>query len=150
MEKVFIKSLIGIFERDLNQLEKEISLYPDEESLWTLQGQIKNSAGTLCLHLCGNLQHYIGAVLGKSAYVRNREQEFAARNLSRQELRNEIVRTKEAVRTGLSTLDTSLLEQEYPVKVFDNPMSTTFFLIHLAAHFNYHLGQVNYHRRFLV
>jgi uncharacterized damage-inducible protein DinB len=150
MEKVFIKSLIGIFERDLNQLEKEISLYPDEESLWTLQGQIKNSAGTLCLHLCGNLQHYIGAVLGKSAYVRNREQEFAARNLSRQELRNEIVRAKEAVRTGLSTLDTSLLEQEYPVKVFDNPMSTTFFLIHLAAHFNYHLGQVNYHRRFLV
>lgn len=105
MEKVFIKSLIGIFERDLNQLEKEISLYPDEESLWTLQGQIKNSAGTLCLHLCGNLQHYIGAVLGKSAYVRNREQEFAARNLSRQELRNEIVRTKEAVRTGLSTLE---------------------------------------------
>ena len=36
---------------------------------------------------------------------------------------------------------------DYPERVFDHPVSTRFFFIHLAAHLGYHLGQVNYHRR---
>jgi len=39
------------------------------------------------------------------------------------------------------------LEKEYPLIVFAEKMTTDFFLIHLIAHFTYHLGQINYHRR---
>lgn len=143
----FISSLITIFDRELTQLEKEINQFPNEESVWALTGDIKNAAGTLCLHLCGNLQHYIGAVLGKSDYVRNREYEFAARNIPRPILLDEISRTRKIIKQTLSLLNAELLEKEYPIQVWGYPVTTTFFLIHLAGHLNYHLGQVNYHRR---
>ncbi|MBX2970332.1 MAG: DUF1572 family protein [Cyclobacteriaceae bacterium] len=147
MQEDFIASLSTIFDRELTQLEKEINLYPDEASVWTLQGDIKNSGGTLCLHLCGNLQHFLGAVLNKNGYIRDREHEFAARAIPRHLLLDEILKTKETVKQTLQQLEPEILEQEYPVQVWGYPVTTLFFLIHLAGHLNYHLGQVNYHRR---
>jgi uncharacterized damage-inducible protein DinB len=146
----FFQSLEKIILRDLDKLESEIKLYPTEESIWLLKGEIKNSAGTLCLHLCGNLQHYIGVGLGKSDYVRNRENEFAARNIERRLLLEEIARSKQAVKVALAKADPSILETDYPLPVFDHKMTVQFFMIHLAAHLEYHLGQVNYHRRLVV
>jgi uncharacterized damage-inducible protein DinB len=145
----FFHSLNKILLRDIDKLEKEIAQYPNEESIWKLSGEIKNSAGTLCLHLCGNLQHYIGVGLGKSGYKRDRDNEFAARNISRERLLLEIRAARTSVEGTLSNLDASILETEYPLPVFDKPMTVQFFMIHLAAHLEYHLGQVNYHRRLL-
>jgi len=59
---IIVETLIKLFDRDLQRLEEEINLYQTEEFLWNVSGEIKNPAGNLCLHLCGNLQHYIGAV----------------------------------------------------------------------------------------
>jgi len=143
------ESLIKIFDRDLLKLEEEIRLYPTDESLWGISKDIKNPGGNLCLHLCGNLQHYIGAVLGKTDYQRNRDLEFSSKGKSKMELIDEITRTRNAVRTTLSDIDSATLESEYPVEVFNYTMTTTYFLLHLASHLGYHLGQVNYHRRLL-
>jgi len=143
------EALDKIFERDLLKLEEEIKLYPSEESLWKISGEIKNSGGNLCLHLCGNLQYFIGAILGGTDYRRNRELEFAAKDIPKKELILEIQKTKKTVKVTLEKIDVYLLEQEYPIQVFAYSMTTTFFLIHLASHLNYHLGQVNYHRRLL-
>jgi uncharacterized damage-inducible protein DinB len=145
----FIQSILTIIDRDLNKLEEEIKLYPTEESLWKISGSVKNSGGNLCLHLCGNLQHYIGAILGGSGYARNRDYEFAARNISRHMLISEILKTKAAVRSALEKLDPVILDKEYPERVFSYSMTTGHFLIHLTAHLGYHLGQVNYLRRLL-
>lgn len=145
----FVSSILTLLERDLNKLEEEIKLYPSEESLWRISGSIKNPAGNLCLHLCGNLQHYIGAVLGGSTYVRNRDLEFSTRNALRETLLREIQKTKAAVRSGLEKIDPEILEKEYPERVFSYSMTTSHFLIHLTAHLGYHLGQVNYLRRML-
>lgn len=149
MEKDFIGYIGKIIERDLNKLEEEIKSYSSEESIWKVDGQIKNTAGNLCLHLCGNLQHYFGAVLGKTGYKRNRDNEFAAKGISRTELLSEINNAKKAVQSTLEKLDASILQQEYPEKVFDYSMTTSYFMIHLSAHLGYHLGQINYHRRIL-
>jgi uncharacterized damage-inducible protein DinB len=145
----FIKSILTIIDRDLNKLEEEIKLYPTEESLWKISPGIKNSGGTLCLHLCGNLQHYIGAVLGNSDYVRNRDHEFSARNIPRAALISEIHKTKGAVRSALERLEPETSDADYPERVFNYSMTTGHFLIHLTAHLGYHLGQVNYLRRLL-
>jgi len=149
MENPFIYSIQTILERDLKRLEEEISLYPSEETLWTIAGTIKNPAGNLCLHLCGNLQHYIGAVLGGSDYIRNRDREFAVRNISRDTLISEIQKTRVAVRSALEKLDPNILDDTYPEQVFSYSMTTSYFLIHLASHLGYHLGQINYLRRLL-
>lgn len=143
------ESLIKIFDRDLQKLEDEINLFPSDDLLWKIGGDIKNSSGNLCLHICGNLQFFIGAILGATDYKRNRELEFSAKGLSKKDLVAEIQRTKKAVITTLAKLDLFLLEREYPMQVFNYSMTTTFFMIHLASHLSYHLGQVNYHRRLI-
>lgn len=146
---IILETLIKLFDRDLQKLEEEINLYQTDEALWKIAGEIKNPAGNLCLHLCGNLQHYIGKNLGQTSYVRNRDNEFAAKGISKAELIAEIQKTKQTVHDTLETLKPSVLEAEYIEKVYDYPMTTAYFLIHLIAHFSYHLGQINYHRRLL-
>ena len=135
--------------RDLATLEKEISLYPAGDSVWLSSRDIKNSAGNLCLHLGGNLPHYISAVLGKSGYIRNRENEFSAMGISTEKLIAEIRQTKAAVTNALEKLNDGELGKTFPEEVFNAPMTTQYFLIHLTAHLCYHLGQINYHRRLL-
>jgi uncharacterized damage-inducible protein DinB len=150
MVKDFTAYIGKIIERDLNKLEEEIKLYPSEESIWKIDKQIKNTAGNLCLHLSGNLQHYFGAVLGKTDYKRNRDNEFAAKDVSRADLITEIHNAKQAVQVALEKINETILHQEYPEKVFDYPMTTSYFMIHLCTHLGYHLGQINYHRRLLA
>lgn len=147
MKNLFVDSLQNVLLRDLSKLESELLLYPDEASLWKVDKAIKNPAGNLGLHLCGNLQHYIGGVLGESGYVRNRDNEFAAKNISRENLIKEIAFAKKAVSDTLPTLTEQQLQANYPEDVLGKPTTTLFFLVHLSAHLSYHLGQVNYHRR---
>ena len=138
-----------IFRRDLEKLRKEIESYRDEKNLWRIENNISNSAGNLCLHLIGNLNTYIGTEIGKSGYIRNRDLEFSQKDVFRQELLERIAETIIVVENALENLTEEMLDEEYPIVVFDEPMTTRFYLVHLTAHLNYHLGQINYHRRLL-
>ncbi len=138
-----------IFKRDLAKLSAELNLYGREENIWLVDKQISNSAGNLCLHLVGNLNTYIGARLGNSGYLRNRPLEFELKDLPRAELINKIEETIETIDRVLSLLTAEQLAGDFPEDVLGSKMTTEFFLVHLAAHLNYHLGQVNYHRRLL-
>ena len=146
------QSLTELFERDLNKLKEEINLYSEESKIWVLKGEIKNSAGNLALHLIGNLNHFIGAILGNSGYLRNRDAEFSDKNIPRAEMINNIDKTIVVIKSSLSKISDEDLKKDYPVKVLKDKvtMRIEFFLIHLLGHLNYHLGQINYHRRLLI
>ena len=144
-----IEALTKLFLHDLEKLKTEISSFKDEKKIWEISGDIKNSAGNLCLHLCGNLQHFIGAMLGNSGYIRNRDAEFSRKGVSLTELVEEIDQTIKAVKLTLESLTDSELNKIFPSNIFGEGTTTGMFLIHLAAHLNYHLGQINYHRRLL-
>ncbi len=143
------EALIEIFERDLNKLKDEINLYKDENSLWIVKDGISNSAGNLCLHLIGNLNHFIGAVLLKNGYVRNRDNEFSAKNILRKELISEIEKAIDVVNKTLNNLSEKDFEADFPLEKHGKIVKTDFMLLHLITHFNYHLGQINYHRRLI-
>ncbi|UOQ68256.1 DUF1572 family protein [Hymenobacter volaticus] len=138
-----------LFRRDLNRVKQELALYNDEEKIWHIEKGIANSAGNLSLHLIGNLNTYIGAELGGIPYVRHRELEFSLKNVARQELLEKLDETTSIVDVSLSKVGLEVMAQEYPILVFENKTSTEYFLVHLAAHLTYHLGQINYHRRLL-
>jgi uncharacterized damage-inducible protein DinB len=144
-----IETVQKIFKRDLEKLKQEIASYRNESNLWKVDKSIANSSGNLCLHLVGNLNAYIGAEIGKTGYVRNRDLEFSLKNIPQAQLVKMIEDTIVVVEDGLSKLNENDLEREYPLLVFKEKTSTGYFLIHLAAHLGYHLGQVNYHRRLL-
>lgn len=147
MQTTLIDSFVFLFEREIGKLEAEIKQYEDERWIWKTGGEISNTAGNLCLHLCGNLQHYVGAQLGNSGYKRNRPHEFSAKNISRELLLREIQKTKDIVVATLKKMNDEFLQEVYPEEVLGYPMTTGFFLTHLFGHFGYHLGQINYHRR---
>jgi uncharacterized damage-inducible protein DinB len=139
-----------LYERDLNKLKEEIEAFPSEESLWKIEDGISNSAGNLCQHLTGNLQHFFGAILGDTGYQRDRDAEFAKKDQTRAELIADIEAARASVKATLSKLTNEDFAKTYPVEVFGKPMTTGSFLTHLTTHFNYHLGQINYHRRLLA
>ncbi|MDQ4141718.1 MAG: DinB family protein [Bacteroidota bacterium] len=142
-----ITELITIYERDLNRLKNEIESFQVDENLWKITGQVKNTAGNLCLHLAGNLKTYIGKNLGNFDYTRNREAEFNLKNVPKAQLLQQIDETKQVVISALQKLEKGQLEETYAEEVLGYKMTTGFFLIHLAAHLSYHLGQINYLRR---
>ena len=107
-----------VFKRDLNKLKTEIKLYSNETNLWLIDKSITNSAGNLCLHLVGNLNAYIGAELGQSGYIRQRDLEFSLKDVPRTKLLNQIDKTISMVEKVLSELATNDLEKEYPLIVF--------------------------------
>jgi len=80
----------------------------------------------------GNLNHFIGAILGGTGYVRQRNQEFSLKDVPVTELKSQVENTIEVIENTLK-----------------KPMTTDYFLTHLVMHLSYHLGQVNYHRRLL-
>jgi uncharacterized damage-inducible protein DinB len=142
-------TLITLFNRDLNRLYKEIEAYTDEAIIWQKAEGITNPAGNLCLHLVGNLNEYIGRQIGRMPYQRNRPLEFSATGVSQKELLSMVKNTQEVVETALKTMKNEQLSDIYPENVLGYEMTTGYFLVHLNGHLNYHLGQINYHRRLL-
>jgi hypothetical protein len=140
----------SVLVRELKALRRQVEAYPDDASLWRSPAGIANPAGTLVLHLCGNLRHFVGKVLGGVEYVRDRDAEFSRRDVPRAELLAEIDATIEAVSAALGTPADARLSARYPMPIGGRMLTTSQFLVHLAAHLAYHLGQVDYHRRLLT
>jgi hypothetical protein len=144
------KMLSAIITRELMAIERELNAYKTEEQVWALPPGLPNSGGTLALHAAGNLQHFVGAVLGGSSYVRDRDAEFQRRNVPRSELLEELRRAASSVQQVLERVDGATLEGDYPLPVANRRLVTSDFLLHLATHLAYHVGQLDFHRRIVT
>lgn len=141
------ESIGRLLERDLQTLQLEIAAYPDDDSLWRTVPGIANAGGTLALHLVGNLRHFIGAILGGSNYVRDREREFSERGLTRADVCARVAETQREVARVMHALDPARLDETFPITVLETSLVTSVFLLHLCTHLTYHVGQMDYHRR---
>ncbi|MBS1915211.1 MAG: DUF1572 family protein [Bacteroidetes bacterium] len=138
--------LANFYERDLRKMIEEINLFRKEENLWKIEGSLKNSAGNLALHIIGGSNFLFGTTLGKTGYVRNRDQEFTQKNVERKIIVARLEELVPLIKNILSALD---MEAAYPL-VFDGEKRTNNYVVtQLLLHLNYHLGQVNYLRRVL-
>jgi uncharacterized damage-inducible protein DinB len=113
-----------------------------EAEFWAKPVQPGNSVGHLVQHLTGNLNHFVGAQLGNTGYVRDRDREFAgtvapskAETLRLLDLAVSLFRE---VVTGLSP---ERLAAAHPEARFGNVLNA---LVHLVAHFAIHRGQISY------
>jgi len=140
----------AILDRDLRAVRRELEAYPDERQIWQAVPGLPNSGGTLALHLAGNLQHYIGARLGGTSYVRDRDAEFSRRDVPRSELIAEVERARTAVAEALPGVPAEALERDYPEPIADAHIRADEYLVHLCAHVAYHLGQLDSHRRLVT
>jgi uncharacterized damage-inducible protein DinB len=114
-----------------------------EEQLWIKPFPFGNSIGHLVLHLTGNLNHYIGALVAGSGYVRDREHEFT--DEVRHPRADVLGRFHHAIDLVVRTLQ-SQDEASYSLPVdSQHPVHTRagLFLV-CAAHMNNHIGQMSY------
>jgi hypothetical protein len=142
--------LAALFSRDLMRLIEELSAFPDAASLWQTAPGVTNAAGTLALHLEGNLREYVGRQLGSVDYARDRPLEFSRRGVEQQDLVTRIEAVRVLVPRVIGALSEQQLAAIYPEQVLSVPITTRQFLIHLNGHLNYHLGQIDYLRRFVT
>ena len=133
--------------RELRAFQREIEAYPDEASIWKPIHGIPNVGGTLALHVAGNIQHFIGAILGRDGFVRNRDAEFARRDVPRNELIAGLTAAIASVERTLPKLGAETMDAAYPEPIAKRQVRTSDFALHLAVHLAYHLGQLDYHRR---
>ncbi len=140
----------SLFARDLGKAAEEVEKYVSDEALWTLADGIGNSGGNLALHLAGNINHFIGAVLGGSGYVRDRDKEFADKDISRAEVAGGLRAAALAAAESFGSMTDEDLEADYPQEFLGEVRTNAWVLAHLLTHLNYHLGQINYHRRLLA
>ncbi len=113
-----------------------------DQQLWQKPVDPGNSAGHLILHLTGNLNHFIGAQLGKTGYVRDREREFTDANPPAKALVEKNL--KEAValfRRVVGGLTAEQLTAQFPDPKFGTTIKA---LVHIVSHFALHRGQISY------
>jgi uncharacterized damage-inducible protein DinB len=144
------RELTRFFVRELRSFEREIEMFPDDELVWKTLPGVTNSAGNLAAHVAGNLQHFVGHLLGKTGYIRNRDLEFSRRSGSRADLVRELRAAIAVVEDVLPRLDDAALARDYPEKLGGVTLTTRVFILHLASHLAHHLGQAGYLRRVLT
>ena len=136
--------------RDLRAIRREIEAYPDDASVWRAVPGLPNTAGTLALHAAGNIRHFVGATLGRDGYVRDRDAEFARRDVPRTELLASIDAAIAAVDRSLPGVDDAVFDGPWPDPIAKRTVGARDFAVHLVAHLAYHLGQMDYHRRMVT
>ena len=115
-----------------------------EDELWSTAGNLPNSIGTLARHLTGNLNHYFGAALLDSGYVRVRDREFADHNIPKVQVIADLRAAAQTARQGLDRVDESALGQPFTSPDGQTYESLGFYIIHMAMHFAMHYGQADY------
>lgn len=137
------------FEAYLDKIIAEIQSFPDDESLWVTPDGVLNSPGNLGLHIAGNLLHFIGAIMGKTGYIRDREREFNIKDLPRSEVIRQLELAKHTLQQVLGNRTEATGLNEYPELFKGKKVSENEALSHLFAHLAYHTGQINYLRRII-
>jgi len=141
--------LANFYEKDLRKLIEEVNLFRNEENLWKTLGTVKNSSGNLVLHIIGGLNHFFGAILAHTGYVRNRDLEFSKKGVARKDLVAQLEALIPTVNATLASITPEQMDAEYPIPFDDAKNSNSYVLVRLLVHLDYHLGQVNYLRRIL-
>src|SRR6516165_7265712 len=139
-------ALVGELEQ-LRDAVRQLAEPLSEQELWAKPVDPGNSVGHLVLHLAGNLNHFVGAQLGGTGYVREREREFTETIPPAKEVvlanLDKAVTTFRQVVNGLSA---EQLAAPHPEARFGPVFNG---LVHLVGHFAIHRGQMSYISRLL-
>lgn len=144
---MFIEHIHYTMVRELEGMKRELLAYQDEADIWRPVSGLPNPAGTIALHAAGCLQHFVGAQLGDSGFVRDREAEFSRRDVSVAEIAGELDQTIAALDATFADLAEAAMDRPFPQEIAGVRPTIGEYLVHLVSHLAYHLGQVDYHRR---
>ncbi|HLW77809.1 MAG TPA: DUF1572 family protein [Bryobacteraceae bacterium] len=115
--------------------------------IWTRGGDHENAAGNLVLHLAGNVRQWILHGVGNQADVRQRDSEFAARELDVDELKLRLRATVSEAAAVLRALPPARLGERVTIQKYD--VTVVEAILHVVEHFSQHTGQIIFITKFL-
>lgn len=139
-------ALIEILEKMRDEV-RSLSEPLSEADFWKKPLDPGNSVGHLVLHLTGNLNHFVGAQLGGSGYVREREREFTeTQPPSKKDTLGKLDEAVATFRRVVEGLSAEQLAAPHPETRFGVVLKA---LTYLLTHFALHRGQMSYIVRLL-
>ena len=112
-----------------------------EDDLWWRPNEASNSAGTLCVHLAGNVRQWIVAGLGGAPDARDRPAEFATvAGRSRADVLADLRAAIDEACAVIDRLDEEALLQTYPIQGREPTGLRAVY--HAVEHFAMHAGQI--------
>ncbi len=142
-ERLIIELSVREIERYAQDLIALIESLSDEQ-LWSVEGGIPNSIGTLARHLTGNLNHYFGAGLINNGYVRDREKEFTETGLAKDTVISELTASVEVAKLSLEAIDVERIHRAYTTPCGRDYESLAYHVLRMLTHFVLHCGQADY------
>lgn len=135
----------GVFFENMSDNVHELSEKLSEEEIWQKPFDFGNSFGNLVLHVCGNIQHFIGHEISKTDFIRDRESEFNTRNkVSKEVLLEEF---DIAITTALSVVyaqnESDWGKDKIVLGKYGETNRFETFLV-VSGHLFHHLGQMIY------
>ena len=114
-----------------------------DEQIWWRPNSESNSIGNLLLHLSGNARQWIVCGVGGAADARDRDAEFARREMiPREELRLLMKQTLREVDAALAQFNPDNLTETRTIQGLD--VSVLEAILHVVEHFSMHVGQIVY------
>ncbi|MFN7930152.1 MAG: DinB family protein [Blastocatellia bacterium] len=120
-----------------------------EDQLWHRSSDNENAIGNLILHLCGNMQQWIGSGVGGEQDTRTREAEFAARGEVSKESLLQLL--QERLAHNLAILERVTPERLVErIKPQDYDVSVLEAIYQVVGHFQQHTGQIIFATKLLT
>jgi uncharacterized damage-inducible protein DinB len=124
----------------LPRIEHCVERLPDED-LWRRANADSNSVGNLLLHLAGNVRQWIVSGVGGAPDVRQRQQEFDARDgIARDELLGQLRSAVHDADAALARLSPGALHELRLIQGHDVTVLAAIY--HVVEHFSMHTGQI--------
>lgn len=115
-----------------------------QDQLWSRNGGIPNSIGTLTRHLTGNLNHYLGAGILRNGYVRERDREFTETSLPKATIVSDLRAAMEVAKEAVDAIGEREVTQPYTAPSGEEYESLAYHIVRVATHFALHCGQADY------
>ena len=124
----------------LPKIERCLERLTDEQ-IWWRPNEESNSIGNLVLHLCGNARQWIVSGVGGESDRRERDAEFAQRELVPRDQLMGLLRTTFAdVARVLRGLDPATLLERRTIQASEVDLLEA--ILHVTEHFSMHAGQI--------
>jgi len=134
------RSRYHLSEDFLPKIERCLERLTDEQ-IWWRPNEQSNSIGNLLLHLSGNARQWIVCGVGGATDARDRDAEFAQREvIAREDLHSLLKRTLADVDATLAQFDPGKLLETRTIQ--GSNVSALEAILHVVEHFSMHTGQI--------
>lgn len=142
LPSLFLAEARGTFVRYERSITRCLTQLTDEE-IWWRPNSASNSVGNLVLHLCGNVRQWIISGIGQTPDVRERDKEFAEREMiPRAKLVAHLRATMREADRVLDRASAEALAGEHAIQGYR--LNGLVAICRVYEHFSYHAGQIIY------